>query len=160
MANNYLPKFSSSSLAQRIGNSRPTNTTILPPEKNKDKGSRSGPTSTKVPVQKRRSHLKIPSHMPHSRRRGIQKWQEESKPNPGYQALGSWIYVDDEDGWVFRTIEQQLKKPTITEEEVTWAYSGSRSEEVEKYARRYQYDNKRKRTSNMSVDDGTRLNTL
>ncbi|CAG8621378.1 7542_t:CDS:2, partial [Paraglomus occultum] len=59
-------------------------------------------------------------------REGIKKWQGERKPNPGYQALGTWVYVDDEDGWVFRTIEQQLKKPTITEEEVTWAYSGSR----------------------------------
>ena len=76
----------------------------------------------------------------HEEREEIKRWQEETKPEIGFQALGSYIYVDDEEGWVFRTIEQQLKKPTITEDEVTWPHSGTKKEEVEKYAQRYKID--------------------
>ncbi|CAG8613354.1 7628_t:CDS:2 [Paraglomus occultum] len=47
MDNNSLQKSSSSSLAQRIGKSKPTNTSTLPPERNRDRGSQSGPTPTK-----------------------------------------------------------------------------------------------------------------
>ena len=73
----------------------------------------------------------------------VQGKGKEKQSNPGYEALGTWKY-DDEDGWVFRPYEQQINKPAITEEEVFWPHAGTRREEAEKYARRHQYWEDRK----------------
>ncbi|CAG8591478.1 5230_t:CDS:1 [Paraglomus occultum] len=47
MDNNLPQKYSSSSLARRIGKSKPMNTSTLPTERNRGKGSQSGPTARK-----------------------------------------------------------------------------------------------------------------